>query len=402
MNDNVMPNQPEFEKISDELRESNADTNKVKAKKQRKKSQRIIRIAIKCVISLILVIVIALGGYVGYMTAIEFNPKDTETAEKGKTVKYGKISTDNTSTVRILTFNTGYAGLGEEADFFLDGGESVNPESQVFVNKNLTGIGDIVRDENADIVLLQEVDIDADRTYNNNQWTEYQRIFGDYSSYFAYNYFCKYVPYPLKENMGKINSGIATFNKYIMSSGTRYSLPCPFTWPNRIFNIKRCLLVTRTPIEGRKEELVVVNLHLEAYDSGEGKKAQTERLMKILEEEYNKGNYVIAGGDFNQMFPDTVKKYPIKETSEWAPGILEALPENWKYVFDESTPTCRLLNQPYYEYSQLTQHYVIDGFIVSPNVEVKSVKTVDQHFKYSDHNPVLGEFELKSSSEAEN
>lgn len=47
-----------------------------------------------------------------------------------------------------------------------------------------------------------------------------------------------------------------------------------------------------------------MNLHLEAYDDGEGKEAQTAMLLQILQEEYVKGNYVIAGGDFNQSFPD--------------------------------------------------------------------------------------------------
>jgi exonuclease III len=38
---------------------------------------------------------------------------------------------------------------------------------------------------------------------------------------------------------------------------------------------------------------------------------------------------------------------------------------------------------------------VIDGFIVSPNVEVLSVQTIDLDFKNSDHNPVKLTFALK-------
>ena len=41
-----------------------------------------------------------------------------------------------------------------------------------------------------------------------------------------------------------------------------------------------------------RDRLVAVNLHLEAYDDGEGKAAQTAMLFDILEEEYAKGNYV--------------------------------------------------------------------------------------------------------------
>ena len=33
--------------------------------------------------------------------------------------------------------------------------------------------------------------------------------------------------------------------------------------------------------------------------------------------------------------------------------------------------------------------YVIDGFLISPNVTVESVQTVDEGFENSDHNPVL-------------
>ena len=52
-------------------------------------------------------------------------------------------------------------------------------------------------------------------------------------------------------------------------------------------------------------------------------------------------------------------------------------------------PTCRLLNQPYDPSDTAhTQYYVIDGFILSPNVEVKSVSTIDCGFENSDHNPV--------------
>ena len=42
-----------------------------------------------------------------------------------------------------------------------------------------------------------------------------------------------------------------------------------------LFNLKRCLLIERLPIENSDKELVLINLHLEAYDEGEGKAKQT-------------------------------------------------------------------------------------------------------------------------------
>ena len=63
---------------------------------------------------------------------------------------------------------------------------------------------------------------------------------------------------------------------------------------------------------------------------------------------------------------------------------------NWQFAYDVSVPTCRLLNQPYNPAdAENTQYYVIDGFLVSPNLTVKSVRTQNEEFSFSDHNPVL-------------
>ena len=161
--------------------------------------------------------------------------------------------------------------------------------------------------------------------------------------------------------------------------------------------LKRGLLVTRLPIEDSKKELTIVNLHLEAYDSGEGKRQQTEILINFLLEEYSKGNYCVAGGDFNQTFPTIDNsRYPILDDSHFSPGSLDAdlLPEGWTFAADGDIPTSRLNNQPYNPASPNTQHYVLDGFILSPNVELLSVQTLDGGFRYSDHNPVRLEIRL--------
>ena len=354
--------------------------------RQKPKKKGFLRSFFKLILSLVLLAVIFIAGFVAYMTAIEYNP-DYMTPAKAGTYRTDKKI--NSESVKILTMNVGYAGLGYEEDFFLDGGKGVNPKSKEYVEKNLAGLSGILKDADADIAMIQEVDENSYRTFWINQWDEYQKAMDGYESYFAYNYRCKYVPYPFTENFREMNSGLASFSKYKIDKAVRYSLPCPFTWPTRIFNIKRCLLTTYIPVEGTNKQLVVINLHLEAYDSGEGKIQQTKQLLNLIEDEYAKGNYVIAGGDFNQSFPNTRDIYPIKPTSSWAPGFLDELPEGWQYAFDDSTPTCRLLNQPYDSDSELTQYYVIDGFIVSPNLKINSVETLNQGFEFSDHNPVM-------------
>lgn len=333
----------------------------------------------------LLIVVLTLVGLIGFLTVTEFKPADREPAPMPAISATPK--TFDGEKVTVLTWNTGYAGLDANADFFMDGGKEVRATDEYYVNANLNNMICRIQEIGADFTLLQEVDQDSARTYGIDQITEYFMETG-WNAAYAINYNCPFVPIPLPP-MGKILSGVETLTSYDVTDAERVSLPCPFTWPVSAANIKRCLLVTRTPMEGSDKELVMVNLHLEAYDDGEGKIAQTKVLMSLLEEEYAKGNYVIAGGDFNQAFPGTTDRYPIENPELWMPGFLEEsiLPEGWKFAWDETTPTCRLLDAPYDP--ETTQHYVIDGFIVSPNVEISSVTTVDEDFFNSDHNPVL-------------
>jgi hypothetical protein len=115
-------------------------------------------------------------------------------------------------------------------------------------------------------------------------------------------------------------------------------------------------------------------------------------LLEFVYGEYQKGNYVIAGGDFNQNFPGIDEKlFALKNPNYFMPGAISesALEPGWRFAFDPIVPSRRLTNEPYSGNDETTQLYVLDGFLVSPNVEILSVKTDDAQFRYSDHNPVI-------------
>ena len=343
---------------------------------------------LKILLILILVLVIAVGGLLGWLTATEYRPAAVEEAD---VVRAGDVeSVKEGETLKVLSWNVGYAGLGKGEDFFMDGGTRSKPDSRETVLRYLGGISASIEEIDPDLVLLQEVDSNSGRTYSID---ERGYLGGGMScESYALNYSCPFVPVPVPP-IGKVNSGLYTMTDDLqIARAERHSLPCPFSWPLRIANLKRCLLVSCLPIEGSDKQLVLVNLHLEAYDDGEGKIAQTKQLMDFLEGQYKLGNYVIAGGDFNQIFPGGLEQYPNEHPELWTPGLLEeeSLPEGFRYLFDLSVPSCRLLNQPYDPSDTAnTQYYVIDGFIVSPNVTVESVEGLDLGFEHSDHNPVL-------------
>ena len=189
-----------------------------------------------------------------------------------------------------------------------------------------------------------------------------------------------------------VDAGIMTFTTWPVRYAERIQLPVPFSWPVRTVNLKRCLDVERIPVEGSEKELVLVNLHLEAYDDGEGKAEQTKMLRDLLQEEAEKGNYVIAGGDLNQTFSNVdSSRYPTLE-DRWQPGIIDTseFGNGWQFIMDTAVPSCRSLDQPYDGAdTESFQYYLIDGFIVSDNIAVDECRAKDLRFENSDHEPVL-------------
>ena len=354
---------------------------------------------LKILLIIVLIIVAAAAGLFGFLTVTEYKPADVEDAEIVRASASEQLSVPaGGADLTILSWNIGYAGLGAGSDFIMDGGTHTASADEATVRQYLAGIKEVCGGD-YDIVMLQEVDTKSSRTYRIDEKEELAK--GD--AVFALNFSCPFVPNPstiITDPIGMVNSGLLTCSNFETGSSERISLPCPFSWPLRTANLQRCLLVSYIPIEGSDKQLVIVNLHLEAYDSGEGKIAQTKQLREFISAEYEKGNYVIAGGDFNQVFPGSLERYPNSHPDLWQPGELDdsLLPSDggWKFAYDMSTPTCRLLNQAYDPAdTENTQHYVIDGFILSPNVELNSAETLDLGFANSDHNPVRIEITLK-------
>ncbi|MCF7923736.1 MAG: endonuclease [Candidatus Izimaplasma sp.] len=345
-------------------------------------------------------------GFVFTLHIFEFTPEEIKTiAIENNQDNSSENYVELNSEISILTFNTGYASLSETEDFVMDGGNNTRMSSKEEVEVNIDGIKTILTRESVDIYLLQEIDTDSKRSYEINQHEIYKDLL-NYNSAFAYNFRAIFVPFPVNPTkmIGKVNSGIATYSNFYVEESNRIQLPGSFPWPVRLANLKRALLINRYPIVSTDKELVVINLHLSAYDDGSMRVQEMEKLKEVMLEEKNKGNYVIAGGDFNQSFQEVYSEYndtndytykelyELKDSDYWEAYPLES---DWFYEneflfgIDSTTPTCRLLNEPLdTDNMGNNQYYLIDGFIVSDNVTILSVETLDEEFKYSDHNPV--------------
>ena len=356
-----------------------------------KKKHKVLKIVLLCIGGLLVTVLALVGGFLIFATATTLKVQDKEEMKVN-----GNVATevDKTSQIKLLTWNVGYGALDERQDCYFDGGTGVDGESKDIVNENINAMKNKIAEINPDIFYLQEVDIDSKRSYEINELKSFQESFSEtnYSNSYAPNFKAGFIPIPLYNPFGKVEAGIASFSKYKIDSATRIQLPIPFSWPVSLLNLKRCLLINRSPISGSDKELVTINLHLEAYDDGEGKAKQLKQLMDIMEEEYAKGNYVIAGGDFNQCFSNIdLNKYP--KMNDWVCPIIDVTQyPNFTFSMDDNVPTCRSLYKTYVNndtsYTNF-QHYMLDGFITSNNITVNNIETLNLGFKNTDHNPVL-------------
>ena len=154
------------------------------------------------------------------------------------------------------------------------------------------------------------------------------------------------------------------------------------------------------PISGTDKYLILINLHMSAYDKGGVYRTkQLKMLTEYMAEEYAKGNYVIAGGDWNHDIASSKNLFPTdEEVPEWTGVINEQdLPTGFSFASATNCPTCRSTDIPYTKKADGTlvnYSVVLDGFLISNNVTAVTVSNIDTDFEYSDHNPAMMEFKL--------
>ena len=348
-------------------------------------------------LTVLAILLLLTAAFFLFVTIAEYRPKAVEKADINVNAKKTILQTDEV--LKVLNWNIGYCGLDAQNDFFYDGGKNVTARSKEAVLDNLEKVKALLKKEDCGFNLLQEIDVKSRRSFYVNQKKALSDFFADYDSVFAANYDAVIVPAPVLNPLGRVKSGVFTLSKYRIQKAERLQLPGTFSWPLKTVNLKRCLLVSEIKTDVPNKNLYIINLHLSAYDAdGVLRKQEMEFLQNLALKLYNEGHWVIAGGDWNSLFPGVEKNRFIPYTTsdeflEW----IEYLPadfigKEWKWGFDSSTPTVRLLEKPYVKGENYTT--IIDGFICSPNVEIIGVKTGDLNFEVSDHHPVIAEFTL--------
>lgn len=300
---------------------------------------------------------------------------------------------DASRPIRMAIYNIGFGGLDANQDFFMDGGTGSGASSQDDIRDNLKAMAGILKSMDSHIYMIQEVDINSKRSSGLNEKEEIGTELPEYNQTSATYYKVPFVPLPLSRPLGKIHMDLLTLSKTQIESANRYTLPNIDAIPYKYFYLDRCMLESTIPLSNGKK-LIVLNVHLSAYDSnGTVKKEQLEWIERYIEKADLENNYYIFGGDWNLIMTDTSKEDISNQRDYWVEKPKDFKDGGFKWVYDDRVNTVRELNAPY-EKGQ-TFERVIDGYLVSPNLEVLKVETQDMGFKYSDHNPVLLEVRVK-------
>jgi len=341
------------------------------------------RKVIKVILLLLLTVILVFAGFLGWQTLTEFKPSKEEVLSKDE------VASTIGDTLTIISWNAGYFGLGAEMDFFYEGGKMVRPSKELYQKYKKAALERIQSFDTAAFIFLQEIDTQSGRTYFDNQLNLIKKLLPDYHEFYGSNYNA-WVPVPPVDPMGKVRAGIVTLSQYNPVSAKRVSFESSYSWPMRLFQLKRCFLELRFNTNDGKE-LVLINTHNSAFsDAAALREKELNSLKTVMLDEYKKGNYVIIGGDWNQNPPDfdTTKLLPVYKSKRIYPGIPENLiPKGWIYAFDPSHTTNRDVDIPYLEGSTFST--LIDFFVLSPNVRLQSVKTIPTGYREADHQPVV-------------
>ncbi len=291
--------------------------------------------------------------------------------------EYSKLSTneyDNTidtdSIFSIVTYNIGYlSGMTNNLPV---------PKPKELFDTNLKKVIAEIKTVNPDIIAFQEIDYKASRSYNVNQQNEIAKL--------GFNFFAKavnwdetYVPFPYwppTMHFGKVISGQSIISKYPLKDHERIVLErvadAPF-YRDALY-IERLAQIVKVNLNG--QEVVLINVHLEAFDK-QTRVNQFEEVLKLFNK-YKEEYPTILLGDFNSRarIKDAIinKMFAIEDVGNAAFNI-----DNPANTFDSKKPYKRI-------------DYI---FYTKNSIDYISGKVLAQFGEASDHLPVEMSFKLK-------
>jgi endonuclease/exonuclease/phosphatase family metal-dependent hydrolase len=292
---------------------------------------------------------------------------------------------EHPSVIKILTFNIGFLyGKGSE-------GPGYEYRERDYYEKSLKKISSEIKDWGADVVCLQEIDLDASRSASINQAEYIAKRAGYPFVAEAPSWESNYIPFPywpIKNNFARMKSGGAILSKYPMSDHevTLLTKPLAQPWWYNLFYLHRYFQKVTLEVGDKKFKLI--NLHLEAFDKVD-RKSQVRKLVKKVKAE----NIDIIAGDFNMLPTSATKRSKFHKNDDnyendasfeemVKSGLSEVIPEEI-YAKEESL---------YFTFPSWTPDRRLDYIWYNPGLKMMKAEVLPS--ASSDHLPLRASFQI--------
>jgi endonuclease/exonuclease/phosphatase family metal-dependent hydrolase len=267
----------------------------------------------------LLLVGIAFFGFVWFGTYHPANiePTTVTCPESAPTTQAGQ-------SLKVLTWNV-QTMSGKNYVFWNDLPNGDGPDerpSPEDITLTLSEVARIIKDENPDIILLEEIDNGAARTDYEDQFARLKELLpSDYvCSTSAYYWKAVYVPHPRIH--GRVGWTMVILSKYQIGAAERLQLALPpNNWLMQQFSPKRAILEAHLPI-AQGGEFVVMATHLDVVPQGTTtKEIQVGQINDLLTSLTGAGVPWVIGGDFNLLpFDDAAyQRLSIAEQSSYNP-----------------------------------------------------------------------------------
>jgi endonuclease/exonuclease/phosphatase family metal-dependent hydrolase len=169
----------------------------------------------------------------------------------------------------------------------------------------MQAIADTLNKIDADIVLLQEVDVSSKRTgYLDQVQYLLENTYLNYGCY-ASMWKADFIP---TDGIGKINTGNAILSRYEITEAERVELRLRTDQDDLIqyFYLRRNILKAKIPSLAQSgKDFFAVDIHATAFATDDTKQQHLIKYSEVLSEIANNNGVFVSGGDLNSVPPNS-------------------------------------------------------------------------------------------------
>ncbi|WP_448647441.1 endonuclease/exonuclease/phosphatase family protein [Pseudomonas mohnii] len=306
--------------------------------------------------------------------------------------------------LKVMTWNVQYLA-GKRYVFWDDQAagtdEAPTADDMAF---SLDEVARVIRDEQPDIVLLQELDDGAKASGYQNQLKLLQERVADLypCSAHAFDWKADFIPDP--HIFGSVGRQLATLSRYEIEHAERLQLPVSQgNLISRQFKPKNALLVTYLPLSDGGQ-MAVLNTHLDrATQPDETLQAQISAVAKVLDKFESHGTPWLIGGDFNLLPLGQYQRLPSEQRTPYsADSALHVLWDKYPMIPTNNEAggidRARWLTHYPNDTNVSGPDRTVDYLFYSPRIKrVEARVRQDDTLRISDHLPVIARFLLPAA-----